>query len=216
MNAPDQAVFGQLITDAMSFYRRDVSKFALSVWWQACKAFDLEQVSKAVTAHAMDPERGQFPPMPADIVRVLQGTHTDRALIAWGKALDAMRTVGAYQSVVFDDGAIHAVIDDMGGWPKICRSTMDELPHVQRRFTETYRAYSRRTDLPYPPKLLGESEQENNKYGYRAAPPLLIGNPEKARQVMQLGSSVGRVAVTPLQALERSGYKQLEASHDEG
>lgn len=201
MTPQDKPDFAGLLTDALAFYRRDVSAFALSVWWSACQPFDIEQVRKALTAHAMDPERGQFPPMPADIVRQLQGTQTDRSLLAWGKVLQAIQRVGAYQSVVFDEGAIHATIEDMGGWTKVCRSTMDELPHLQRRFTETYRAYARRPDLTFPPKLIGAHEAENALAGRRVAAPVLIGNAQAAQQVLRLGVESGRVAITPLDAL---------------
>lgn len=108
--------FSQLITDVLAFYRQDVSGFALQVWWQACANFELEQVTKALTAHAMDAERGQFAPKPADLVRQLAGTATDRAMLAWGKVHDAMGRVGAYQDVVFDDAVIHAVVEDLGGF----------------------------------------------------------------------------------------------------
>lgn len=197
----DKERFVRLLTDALAFYRRDLSKFALSVWWQACQSFDFEQVAKAITAHAMDPEKGQFAPMPADIVRQLQGTHTDRSLMAWGKVLDAIHRVGAYQTVVFDDGAIHAAIEDMGGWVKLCRSNTDELPHVQRRFTETYRAYARRPDIAFPPKLIGAHEAENALAGRRVAAPMLVGDAERAKQVMRLGSETGRTAIAALDAI---------------
>ena len=49
----------------------------------------------------------------------LDGTVTDRAALAWGKVLEAMSSVGAYSDVVFDDPAIHAAIEDCGGWVKI-------------------------------------------------------------------------------------------------
>ena len=76
----DQASeFQRLLTDALAFYGKDVSTFALSVWWEACQPFDMEQVRKAMTTHATDPEHGQFAPKPADIVKALQGTKTDRA-----------------------------------------------------------------------------------------------------------------------------------------
>jgi hypothetical protein len=201
MQPSDKPRFKNLMTDALAFYRRDLSTFALSVWWQACQNFDFEQVSKAITGHAMDPERGQFPPMPADIVRVLHGTHTDRALIAWGKVLEAIQRVGAYQSVVFDDGAIHAVIDDMGGWPVVCRGDIEDLPHVQRRFCEGYRTYSRRPDLAYAPRLAGVHERENTLEGRDMQAPMLIGDPVKAQEVMRGGVETGRTAITPLDAL---------------
>jgi hypothetical protein len=45
--------------------------------------------------------------------------------------------VGAYQDVVFDDPAIHAVIEDCGGWPKVCRTELKELSYLQHRFCES-------------------------------------------------------------------------------
>ena len=209
MHATDRAAFRDLLADAMAFYRRDVSTFALSVWWQACQSFDFEQVAKALTAHAMDPERGQFAPMPADIVRQLQGTRTDRSLVAWGKALDAMQRVGAYTSVAFDDGVIHAVIEDMGGWVALCRTTMDELPFTQKRFCDTYRAYASRGDVTYPGLLVGECDANNALKGYRTNPPALIGNPERAKAVMQGGSSQPKTLITHVIDAAESGVRRL-------
>jgi hypothetical protein len=35
--------------------------------------------------------------------------------------------VGAYQSVVFDDPLIHLVLEDLGGWIKICSTLIKDL-----------------------------------------------------------------------------------------
>lgn len=211
MVANEKRSFLDLVTDALSFYGKDISAFALSVWWEACKSFELEQVRKALTAHAMDAERGQFAPKPADIVRALQGTRTDRALTAWGKLMDAMQRVGAYQSVVFDDPIIHAVAEDMGGWMKLCRSNMDELSYTEHRFCEAYRAYAARpADLVYPAKLIGQYELDNNTASRKTAPPVLIGNPDKAKQVLQLGTSGAKTQITMASDLLPS-LKRLEA-----
>jgi hypothetical protein len=182
MQPSDAERFKALMTDAMAFYRKDVSKFALSVWWSACERFDLEQVSKALTAHAMDPDRGHFAPMPADIVKHLAGTKTDRALVAWGKVMGAIRDYGAYSSVAFDDAVIHAVLEDMGGWTRLCAGTIDELPFEQRRFCETYRTYSARPDVPHRAVLPGIHAQNNAKLEYHAKPQL-IGDPIKAAAI---------------------------------
>lgn len=195
MRPDDKAAFKALLTDVMAFYRQDVSKFALTVWWAACERFELEQVRKAMTAHAMDPERGQFAPKPADIVRQLQGTHTDRSLIAWGKVHEAMARVGAYRTVAFDDPCIHLAIEDMGGWVTLCRSTIDELPFVQKRFCDAYKAYAGRQDRPkHPPVLMGLHDAENARMGYRSQPATLIGAPEAARAVMLSGEVGARTA----------------------
>lgn len=201
MKADDLERFQDLLTDALAFWRQDVSTFALTVWWEACKPFEFEQVSKALSAHAVDPERGRFPPMPSDVVKALHGTMVDRSLIAWGKLLDAMQRVGAYNSVSFDDGAIHAAVVDMGGWTAVCRSKAEDMPHMQRRFCELHRAYSARPDIPYPPRLVGESESQNRAAGKRVAPPLLIGDPAKAQRVIALGNDGGKTKITALDAV---------------
>jgi hypothetical protein len=201
VKAPDKPAFVRLLTDALAFYRQDVSTFAIGVWWAACEGFELEQVTKALTAHALDPERGQFAPKPADLVRILHGTLADRSLIAWGKVLDAIRRVGAYMSVVFDDGAIHAAVDDMGGWPKVCRSSMDELPFLQKRFCELHRVYSQRPDHPYPARLVGQCESMNRHAGQPVAPPMLVGDPRRAAQVQQLGVTGSKTLITAADAV---------------
>jgi hypothetical protein len=196
MTDNDKSDFKALMADVHAFYRRDLSKFALQVWWQACQSFDIEQVSKALTAHTMDPERSSFMPMPGDIVKHLQGTRTDRSLMAWGKVLDGMQRVGAYETVCFDEGLIHAVIEDMGGWVKLCRSELTELPHVQRRFCETYRAYVARGGVQFPPVLPGAHDAGNALRGYSTAMPVLIGDPQRAGEVLRLGVAAPKTQIT--------------------
>lgn len=203
----DKPAFARLLTDAMAFYGKDVSTFALSVWWQACLPFDFQQVSKAMTAHAMDAEHGQFAPKPADLVRKLAGTATDRAMLAWGKAIDAASSVGAYQDVRFDDPAIHAVIEDLGGWPKFCRTETKDLSYLQHRFTESYKAYANRGEFDFPPMLGGDRSPDEmfQRRGLRPPEPVVIGDVAMAAEVARLGKAGGKTAITfarPIAAIE--------------
>lgn len=207
--------FTQLLTDAMSFYRQPVTPFVLDVWWQACQRFDLEQVAKALTTHAMDPDHGHFSPKPADVVRQLGGTATDRAMLAWGKVLDAVGSVGAYTDVVFDDPAIHAVIDDLGGWPKVCRGETKDLSYLQHRFTEAHRAYSGRGQFEYPRSLRGDraADEMFARRGLPPPKPAVVGNKERAMQVYANGSQNGktRIEYIATAALAMNGLSMLEA-----
>jgi hypothetical protein len=203
MQPSDKPKFKNLLTDALAFYRRDMSTFALGVWWQACQSFEFEQVAKALTAHAMDPERGQFAPMPADIVKVLHGTRSDRSLLAWGKTFDAMQRVGAYASVAFDDPAIHLTVEDLGGWPTLCRTLTDELPFVQKRFCDAYRVHANRPGTPHPARLIGASEAANQAAKMTEAQrrrlegkTVLIGDAATARNVMTTGGTAPRHQMT--------------------
>jgi hypothetical protein len=191
MSPDDRKGLVALITDALAYYRQPVSEFTLQVWVNACDAYSLEQVRKAITAHATDPERGQFAPKVADVVRHLSGTLTDRSQMAWGKALDAASSVGAYSDVVFDDPAIHAAIEDMGGWPKFCRSETKELSYLQHRFCESYRAYVGRGDFSYPARLGGDrsSDAMYAKRGLPPPKPAVVGDKDRARLVYQNGGA---------------------------
>lgn len=211
MQASDRPEVLKLVTDVLGFYRQNVSDFTLNVWWQAVQPFDLERVGKALTAHAMDPEHGQFAPKPADIVRILAGTATDRAQLAWGKVHEAMSAVGAYQDVVFDDPAIHAVVEDLGGWPKVCRTEVKELSYLQHRFTESYRAYAGRGTFDYPRRLAGDRspDSEYEKKGLALPRPAVVGDRDVAKAVYQGGGAgKARIAYVPFEALASNAVMQ--------
>lgn len=198
--------FGAALTALAELYGKSLSQGAIALWWQALERFDFEQVSKAIRAHTENAESGQFMPKPADLIRGLDGTVTDRAGLAWGKAFEAITSVGAYTDVVFDDPAIHAVIEDLGGWPKFCRGEMKDLGYLQHRFCESYRAYAGRGDFAYQRRLSGDRAPDDVFAKRGLAPPraALVGVAEKARQVYEGGQIGGKVAVTftPIDALK--------------
>lgn len=192
----DRKPFYELVGNVYAFYRMDCSPFALGVWWEACKPFDLTAVSRALSSHAVNPDSGQFLPKPADVVRSLQGGTQDQANRAWSKLDAAIRSVGTYQDVVFDDALIHAVVRDMGGWILLGQKTEDEWKFLHNEFVNRYRGYSMRGERPeYPPMLTGIAGAHNRNQGLRADPPVLLGDPNMARAVMQGGVDKPRIAI---------------------
>lgn len=203
----DRERFANLIADVLAFYGQTASKFGLSVWWQACQPFEFDAVQRALGRHAMNPERGQFPPKPADLVREIQGTPTDRAARAWSIVLDSASRVGAYTDVVFDDPIIHAVVDDLGGWPTLCRTESAQLSYTQHRFTEAYRAYAHRGDLTTWPRKLAGDRSPDDVYAQCGLPPpkpVLIGDVSRAMEVLSAGGIGSRHQLTHLtEAVEK-------------
>lgn len=186
---------------------KPLSEGALLLWWQRMQRFELEQVLRAFERHSQDAERGRFMPQPADLIRFLEGSATDKAMLAWGKAIDAASRVGAYTDVVFDDPAIHAVVEDLGGWPKFCRSETKDLSYLQHRFTEAHQAYTGRGEFEYPKRLAGDRSPDEmyEKCGLPAPKPAVIGDIEKARLVYSGGATGGKTPISfkgVLQALE--------------
>ncbi|ARO87727.1 hypothetical protein EBAPG3_008070 [Nitrosospira lacus] len=185
MQTNDFQKFHDGIVGVMGFYGRSVSTFALDVWWTALKGHDLAAIVDAFNRHLANPDAGQFPPKPADIIRMLQGSTQDSALRAWAKVDQAVRRIGTYCDVVFDDALIHRVIQDMGGWIALGTKGEDEWPFVAKEFENRYRGFRSRNEYPeYPANLIGMVTAHNNQKGFRTDPPVLIGNEQLAAQVL--------------------------------
>lgn len=197
MHATDRQAFATLFGQVMSYYRQDVSDFTRDLFWNAFENHDFDAVKKAFEKHAKDPEQGRFAPKVADIIKIIAGTHTDRAAIAWGKVHDAMGSVGAYNDVVFDDPAIHAAIADIGGWPKTCRTDIKELNFLQKRFMDAHKVYSNRGEFEYPRRLIGDrsEDSEYERIGMKPPRPVTVGDVEKCRAVYRLGVVGGRAEI---------------------
>ncbi|AWB32360.1 DUF6475 domain-containing protein [Orrella marina] len=208
----DRQDFFVLLADVHAFYNRDLSEFSGEIWWNALRPFDFPAVREAFSRHCVNPDSGQFSPKPADIVRMLGGSTQDSALVAWSKVDRAVRLVGTYRSVVFDDALTHRVIHDMGGWLMLARKTESEWPFIAKEFENRYRGYRIRSESPpYPPKLVGESEAQNLLNGQPVEEPVLIGNSAKALAVLAGGtddrllefisaSAIGQELLPPVQS----------------
>lgn len=202
MEQTDFQRFQELMEGVHSFYGKASSSFALDVWWQALKVYDLAAIRDALGRHCVNPDNGQFMPRPADVVRMMEGSTLDSAVTAWTKVDRAVQQVGTYSTVVFDDPLIHRVLADMGGWPQLGQRQVDEWPFVAKEFQTRYRGYrSRREEPAYPPTLIGIFDQQNTAQGFAAQAPVLIGDQRKAREVLAGGSDRPALQVTQHVAL---------------
>jgi len=194
MTEADKKNFYTLVGNVYAFYRQDTSSFALGVWWEAMKPFDFAAVADALNRHCVNPDSGQFMPKPADVVKMLRGSTLDGAMVAWSKVDKAVRQVGTYASVAFDDPIIHRVLQDMGGWVALGSKDEREWPFVAKEFETRYRGYRVRGEVPeYPKVLIGIAEAQNNQNDLKSQPPVLIGNSETAKRVLLGGSDKAAV-----------------------
>jgi hypothetical protein len=212
MQTHDLGQFAGLLAELSELYGKCISSGLTEIYWKALEMFEWIDVKAAFEAHARNPDCGQFFPKPADVVRFIEGNGETRALKAWSIVEEAMRRVGIYQSVIFDDCLIHAVIEEMGGWVKLCAMTIEDLPFRAREFQKRYMAFVIKKPLRYPSTLYGLPALENTKNGYPVELPLLIGNIEKAEQVMLSGNEAA-LNVQPLKTIQNAlqqTIKQLE------
>lgn len=202
MNPADRPRFAALMSRVSDVYNKPITEAGLSLWWGLLEARDFTDIETAFRLHMLDPERGRFIPMPADIVRLLDGTGGSRAQLAWSAVRDAIRSVGPYRSVVFDEPITHAVIEDMGGWIRLCEMETEEAPFRGKEFVDRFQAYAVRGGAPrHAGVLSGEHDMANRlRFSEYVRAPVLIGDPQRALAVMQAGDK-GAVKVTELDAL---------------
>lgn len=204
MRDNDKKRFATILTGVADYYGKELSNGVISLYWQGLQQYDIGAVEKALWDHTQNPDNGQFMPKIADLTRAMQGRTQDQAAIAWSKVDQAVRRVGTYQDVVFDDPIIHRVISDMGGWIWFGNQKEDEWPFVAKNFENRYRGYRIRAETPeYSPVLIGMANAYNQKEGFRANPPILIGNQNQAKAVMLGGTSA------PLLEMRQAGSTVL-------
>ena len=171
-------------------YGKAISEILTDLYWQSLKCFEWQDVKRAFEAHIHNADSGQYFPKPADLVRLIEGTGATKALQAWTKVYKAILQIGAYQSVVFDDPLIHAVLEDLGGWVKLCATSVKDLPFRANEFQKRYMMFVNNAPKSYPKYCCGITEMVNAINGYTVGSVLFVGDLTKAKQVMQNGCSV--------------------------
>lgn len=212
MRQRDRERFAQCMTALCETYGKPVSEVGLKLWWQLLDPYEIDAVERATRMHMLDVERGRFMPMPADIVRLIEGAAGDRASVAFAKLRTAIGSVGPYRSVAFDDSLIHACVEHLGGWIKVCDWASEEIPFRQKEFVAHYQALAVNREVPaYSPVLRGEHDLANRStYPDAVKPPVLIGEAAGAMQVMRLGRERA-AAVTDLSRIDVRSILKIES-----
>lgn len=201
MTPNDRAQFAELWVAAYAVYGKHVSDAMLDVVFSALSSYSLQDIRTGLSGHIKNPDSGQFPPKPADVIKHLEGNSQSAAGEAWAKVDYAVRCVGNYRSVVFDDPKIHAAIERLGGWVKVSMTSNEEYPFLQNHFLKLYQGFTVQPPTSFPRKMLGTCEHQNSQVsqfqrGKAKDEPALIGDPERARQVYQGGDDQGVAKIT--------------------
>lgn len=189
MESAEREPFVKMLIAAAELYDKQLSDVLVKIYWKALQQYPLLDVIKAFELHFEDPDGGQFMPKPADIVRVIKGNSQSQSLLAWSKVEESIRLLGPYHSVVFDDELIHAVLQEMGGWIKLCQSTQKEFPFIAKEFQTRYASYRHNKPNSFPKTLTGLTNHQNALGGYESELPYLIGDTQKAQKVLEQGKT---------------------------
>lgn len=189
MDESNLAEFTQLMTWMNVIYGQSFNEVGIEAYWRLLQSFPFPMVREALTQHILHPEQGKFLPKPCDVTRYVHGgDEKSQSLRAWNKVEAAIKSIGSYTSIVFDDPLIHAVLEDMGGWISLCETALKVLPFRGKDFQQSYIAYVLRPPLRYPKYLIGREEHENrmNSQPIKNS-PALFGDTQKALAVFKAG-----------------------------
>ena len=197
MTQADFDRFEVLMQGVAECYGQTLSAQGVALRFKLLEQFSLPEVEKAALS-IMASRKYTSMPVPADFLEHIGGgAAEDKAEVEAGKVLAAIGKHGAYASVVFDDAVTQAVIvQAYGGWPKLCVESgpgceKGESEHwFRKNFAKTWAAYSRQ-GVKQSGHLPGLFEITNHGNGYHdhIPPPKLVGDPAKARAVLEAGRS---------------------------
>lgn len=167
-----------------------LSASGIGMKFEALKQFAIEDINRAALS-MMGAKKYATMPAVSDFLEYLGGGSVDdRAEIEASKVWKAIIQVGGYSAVCFDDAVTQAVIQHaFGGWGKLCSETMvDQQKWFMRDFVKFYGSFSRQ-NLRVTGPLLGRGGLSGDK-------PKLIGDPEKALQIMNTVNDNNRFQIT--------------------
>jgi len=201
----DKQKFIEILGTAAEVYGSQLSEILLDVYWNVLKPFSDEDVAKAFEQAI---RTLKWMPKPSEILEIMEGPLQSRPSEALQCLISAMKHVGAYRSVVFEDKAIHGVVEAWGGWMEVCRLTNDELRYKGKEFKELYQSYRNKpVDIP---KLVGRIEADNTLAGY----------PEWIEEPVYVGFQGGQIQIEnkyhqPRQITEGETWPDEEITPDD-
>ena len=145
----------------------DMTKEKANIYCLALSNLTAEQLDNAFISMVRNRVYKNFPQV-AEIIQY--ATHTteseldDRIVLAKQMLKNTIVRYGSYGSVEFTDKGIHAVIDALDGWQKVCMMSADELEKfLTFEFAKIYKAYTRH-NYPVTQYYIGVHDVTNGQF----------------------------------------------------
>ena len=151
------------------------------VWYTLCSDLTAEQFQAGIVETLRTNTFAGLPPI--GLIRknamgnVGQIDTEDRAILAWGKALAAIREHSGYRTVTFDDPLIMATIRSIcGSWADLCGQDAEQLGWTKKEFVKTYGAHTNLGTISSTAvaPLPGILAQDASLRGFETPPPIRI------------------------------------------
>lgn len=185
--------FAKGMTRMSEVFQRQLSELLLEDYWRSVNHMTDEAFVRAID-DIIDTRKFYRMPLPAEIRDHEAGGKEERAILAWDQTIKAIRKHDVYPSLVFEDKGIHAVVESMGGWERLCEKTVEEMTWARKEFLELYKIFEGR-DMGAPDKLVGAHEANNDRGGFEVKPPVFIPRPNGVKRDAIQGDTEDKRAI---------------------
>ena len=142
-------------------FNKTPSKPFTRMYFEIVKHLNVREWEEAIKA-TLQIRKFTNMPTPGEILEHAQGSPDDAAIIAIQKLENAMRDIGGYDSIAFDDPVLHVLVSGAeGGWPGLCQMTTEDWKFERMRLIKSYKAFAGRRMPDNIDHLVGIHESDN-------------------------------------------------------
>lgn len=188
MTRQDASRFASSLTAMAALYGQEPIPQVVEIYFRSLEKFTIDEVEQGISKAC---STLKFFPKPVELIECItggSGNLADRAMIEACRVLEAVKSIGTYSTVCFDDPITQAVIvQQFGGWAKFAEMREENEKWFVKDFTAGYQAFARQNVRHYG-ALPGISHGQNALTGReREEKPVYIGDVQKARAIHAQG-----------------------------
>lgn len=193
MIVQDLPKFASSLTALAAVFDKAITPQITEIYFRILDRFDIEEVERGISKTCATLK---FFPKPAELIDAICGGQADledKAHIEATRVLTAIKRVGTYDSVAFDDPVTMAVISqNFGGWHRFADMRESEEKWFLKDFAKAYVSFAR-AGIKQNSALPGRAEIENNFRGFEHRSRLaIIGSPEKVELMLEAAKAEPR------------------------
>ena len=188
MNAQDMPRFASSLMAMATVFDKSITPQVTEIYFRTLEKFTADEVEKGISKAC---STLKFFPKPVELIDCISGgtgNLADKAMVEACRVLEAIKNIGTYKTVCFDDAVTQAVItQQFGGWAKFGDLLVDSEKWFIKDFCMGYQAFARQSVRHYG-ALPGLSQLHNAHTGReRKEDVVYIGDVEKAKAIHAQG-----------------------------